>query len=130
MNTFKRKKKSRCSPIPLHVSDYIIKEVLKNEKVLIQGGGTRMLVLNEERKQLWHQISVKVFMKFKVSLTPSQIQVHFNNRKKRVLAVNPLEKGFVICLLFVCNPYVNFQVQNLCRKTQKTLIYVTRTLGP
>ncbi|RCN35668.1 hypothetical protein ANCCAN_18473 [Ancylostoma caninum] len=94
MNTLRNTKKSRASPIPLHVSDYIVKEVLKHEKILIQGGSTRMLFLNEERRQLWHQISVKVFTKFEVSLTPSQVQVHFNNRKKRVLGIHPLEKGY------------------------------------
>ncbi|KAL6733262.1 hypothetical protein Aduo_003925 [Ancylostoma duodenale] len=94
MNTLKNTKKSRSSPIPLHVSDYIVKEVLKHEKVLIQGGSTRMLFLNEERRQLWHQISVKIFTKFEVSLTPSQVQVHFNNRKKRVMGMHPLEKGY------------------------------------
>ncbi|EYC08798.1 hypothetical protein Y032_0064g3534 [Ancylostoma ceylanicum] len=49
---------------------------------------------NEERRQLWRQISVKIFMKFKVSLTPSQVQMHFSNRKKRVMSLHPLERGY------------------------------------
>ncbi|RCN39358.1 hypothetical protein ANCCAN_14726 [Ancylostoma caninum] len=84
----------RASPIDPRVSDYIVRAVMDDEKLLIQGANARMMQSNYLRKELWEKISDRIFTRFRVRLTAAQIQTHFNNRKKRVLSLGRQEKKY------------------------------------
>ncbi|EPB65857.1 hypothetical protein ANCCEY_15066 [Ancylostoma ceylanicum] len=84
----------RTAPIPSDVSDFIVSSVLKEERILIQGGSNRIMDSNRIRREKWEQISHNVYIKFKLHLTANQIQVHFNNRRRSVLYGDRLEKKY------------------------------------
>ncbi|KAK6011796.1 hypothetical protein OSTOST_23107 [Ostertagia ostertagi] len=84
----------RIPVIPPAVSSFIVKEVLKNEAVLIRGCKNRMMASNVMRKELWQRIALEIWRNFNIHLTPIQLQNHFNNRKKKVMAADSLQKKY------------------------------------
>ncbi|EYB88060.1 hypothetical protein Y032_0253g275 [Ancylostoma ceylanicum] len=86
-------KEKRASPLPAKASDYIVKMVLKNEEVLLRGQSHRLLSANDHRNELWRTIAKKVYEKYEVALSATQVKQHFNNRRKRALAAESEEKN-------------------------------------
>ena len=76
----------RAATIPADLSDFIIKSVLENEAILIRGCRNRLILSNNIRKDTWENITAQIHQKFGIWMSTIQVQSHFNNRKRRVMA--------------------------------------------
>ncbi|CAJ0594226.1 unnamed protein product [Cylicocyclus nassatus] len=87
-------KRIRIPPVSAAVSDYIVKAVMGNRSIILENSSIRMMQSNRVRREAWANISDEIFRKFKVHLSPLQIRNHFNNRRKKVLGADNLEKRY------------------------------------
>ncbi|KAK5972561.1 hypothetical protein GCK32_010482 [Trichostrongylus colubriformis] len=53
-----------------------------------------MMTSNSSRKEEWNNISMEIWKKFDLRLSPAQIQTHFNNRKRRVMTPESIGKKY------------------------------------
>ncbi|KAK5972609.1 hypothetical protein GCK32_011523 [Trichostrongylus colubriformis] len=53
-----------------------------------------MMTSNSSRKEKWNNISMEIWKKFDLRLSPAQIQTHFNNRKRRVMTPESIGKKY------------------------------------